>query len=182
MKKVGDLLFIFTVFLFIGTFSISLIMLNFYYPLEYKNLIIKHAEFYGLSPAMVASIINVESGFRPDAVSPQGAIGLMQIMPGTALDIKNRLRDVTFEVSDLFDPETNINYGCYYLKYLNEIYENNTTNVLASYNAGLTNVNIWLQNISYSSDGETINRTPFNETNNFIKRVNRNYRIYNRHF
>lgn len=168
--------------LFIAIFSIVGYALAVLYPFKYKSEIIESANNYKLDPALVASIINVESSFEKDKVSPVGAIGLMQLMPATAIEIANKKGITDFKISDLYDVKTNIDFGCYYLRYLLDIYNNNLPNVLASYNAGLNKVKTWLLNSNYSNDGITLISTPYEETNNFIKKVNSSYKIYSKRF
>jgi soluble lytic murein transglycosylase-like protein len=80
-----------------------------------------------ISPRLVHSVIQVESNYDPNAVSPKGAQGLMQLIPSTAR---------RFGVSDAFDPEDNIQGGARYLKYLLGIYQGDESLALAAYNAG----------------------------------------------
>ncbi|MGC9944983.1 MAG: lytic transglycosylase domain-containing protein [Bryobacteraceae bacterium] len=80
-----------------------------------------------LSPRLVHSVIQVESNYDPNAVSPKGAQGLMQLIPSTAR---------RFGVSDIFDPADNIQGGARYLKYLLELYKGDEALALAAYNAG----------------------------------------------
>ena len=80
-----------------------------------------------LSPQLVHSVIQVESNYDPNAVSPKGALGLMQLIPATAR---------RFGVSDVFDPADNIQGGARYLKYLLELYKGDEALALAAYNAG----------------------------------------------
>lgn len=80
-----------------------------------------------LSPALIHSVIQVESNYDPFAVSPKGALGLMQLIPSTAR---------RFGVSDVFDPADNIQGGARYLKYLLELYKGDNALALAAYNAG----------------------------------------------
>ena len=152
------------------------------YPIKHEDLILLNAEKYNLQPELVASVINVESGFNENSVSDDGAIGLMQLMPTTAVEIANLLGYNSFKVNDLFKPDVNIEFGCYYLRYLTNKYNGNTNNVLAGYNAGFNNVNSWLINTEYSADGYTIDTTPYTETNNFINRVNNGLRVYKNRF
>ncbi len=170
------------VVIFILAFSFVGLIFSFLYPLKYKNEIKAYAKQYGLAPEFVAGVINVESGFNKNATSNAGAMGLMQLMPNTAIEIAANLNYDDFKITDLYNPAINIEFGCYYLSYLNYIFPNNINNVLAGYNAGLTNVNYWLLNETYSSDGIVLITTPYQETNNFIVKVKRNQTIYAKKF
>ncbi|HZN47458.1 MAG TPA: lytic transglycosylase domain-containing protein [Ramlibacter sp.] len=85
------------------------------------------ARAHGLPEALLQAVVEVESGFRPDAVSPKGAIGLMQLMPGTARAL---------QVRDARDPAANIDGGARYLKELLALHDNDLVLALAAYNAG----------------------------------------------
>jgi hypothetical protein len=97
------------------------------YAGSYDNLIEKHAAAYAVSPKLVRAVIQVESGFNPRAVSARGAMGLMQLMPATAIEMG---------VRDVFDPEENIRGGVAYLRYLLNRYAGDVRLALAAYNAG----------------------------------------------
>ena len=103
------------------------------YPLDYKDSIKKYAIERNLHPNFVAAVIYTESRFHTDSVSGVGAVGLMQLMPGTAAGIASNLGQ---PMGNLHDPETNINYGTFYLREKMDYYNNNVDLVLASYNAG----------------------------------------------
>ena len=94
---------------------------------KHNPLIAQSALAAGLPHALVAAVISVESGFNEKAVSPKGAKGLMQLMPGTAK---------RYGVADVFDPAQNIKGGTAYLKDLMALFNNDVSLVLAAYNAG----------------------------------------------
>ena len=152
------------------------------YPLKYKNYIMIHAETYNLQPELVASVINVESSFDKDAVSSSGAIGLMQVLPSTAEEVADKLNYSSFQVEDLLTEYKNIEIGCYYLRYLLDYFDENLYNALASYNAGLNNVNTWLGSSKYSEDGEHLTSTPYKETNEYIEKIYKNMEKYKAKF
>jgi len=93
----------------------------------YHPIIVKAANRYEVDPALVKAIIMAESGYDPQAVSRQGAAGLMQLMPRTAEELG---------VEDAFDPEHNVNAGVKYLKQLLEEFNDDIKLALAAYNAG----------------------------------------------
>ena len=147
------------------------------YPLAYRDLIERYAAEYFLDPAHVASVIYCESSFRPDALSPAGAMGLMQLMPDTGRWIAGQLGETCSE-DCLYEPETNIRYGCWYLKFLMDRYGGNMRNAVAAYHAGQGKVDEWLQNPEYSPDGEALEVTSSDATNTYVNRVLSNYDYY----
>jgi soluble lytic murein transglycosylase-like protein len=117
---------------------------------RYDELIELHAERHGLSPDLVRAVIQVESGFNPNAVSVKGAMGLMQLMPATATELG---------VTNPFQPEQNIRGGVVYLKRLLDLYDQDVTLALAAYNAGPRAVDRY---------GDV---PPYRETKNYVKKV-----------
>ena len=113
-----------------------------WYPLEYQHIVRGHARNYGLDPALVAAVIYQESKFKANAESTSGAIGLMQLLPDTTEGIALHTGGSTFRVDDLYDPELNVRYGCWYLRHLLRKYGDERT-ALAAYNAGQDNVDRW---------------------------------------
>jgi soluble lytic murein transglycosylase len=132
------------------------------YPLRYQEIVRGHARNYGIDPALLAAVIYQESKFDAEATSPSGAVGLMQLAPGTAKGIAIRTGGSAFRVSDLRNPEINVRYGCWYLRHLYRKY-GEWRLVLAAYNAGQGNVDRWLQ----QERGEI----PFAETRAYVDRV-----------
>lgn len=152
------------------------------YPLKYETEINFYARQNNLPPALVASVINTESSFNKNAKSNKGAIGLMQIKLSTANYMCDYYKlDENLTEENLFEVETNLNFGCLYLKYLiNKFGDTNTA--LASYNAGETVVRSWLKNQAYSANGKTLDFVPYQETENYIKKVNKNLKFYSKKF
>lgn len=147
------------------------------YKLEYPGLILQYAEEYRLDPILVASVIHVESGNRREIASPKGAVGLMQIMPATGEWIAEKLNMKDYKEDMLTDPEINIQFGCWYLRFLQDRFQN-TDEVLAAYNAGQGNVQKWLSNPGLSDDGVTLSQIPFKETEQYVERIQRAYIKY----
>jgi soluble lytic murein transglycosylase len=112
-------------------------------PLRHDDIIRQQAAEKDLDPALIAAVINAESGFDPHARSAAGARGLMQVTPATAEAIANESGGVAFEVNDLDDPQINISYGSYHLRELLDSYDGNEIAALAAYNAGSGNVDDW---------------------------------------
>ena len=146
------------------------------FPKKYSDLIESNSYKYKLPKYLVASVINIESGYDKNAKSSAGAMGLMQLLPSTAEEVAKKL-DMNFEESDLYNEEVNIEFGCFYLNYLIDYYDGNIINALASYNWGMTNVNNWINKGNIDENGTIIN-IPIHETNNYIKKFNMNKFIY----
>lgn len=154
---------------------------NFYYalkyPLKYENIILNEASSTQFDPDFICAVIAVESRFNKYALSSKGAMGLMQLMPTTAIQMAEQVNIDLTNLNDLYDETINIRLGTTYLRYLKNRFFNIAT-VLAAYNAGETIVNTWLLNENYSLDGVTLITTPYKETNDYIKKVMETLKIY----
>ena len=148
--------------------------------ITYQSLIERYAAEYNLRPAFVAAIIRNESSFRTDAESSVGARGLMQLMPDTAEWIAGKIGDSNYSFDHLYDAETNIRYGCWYLNYLSKLFRGDAVLVSSAYHAGQTTVTRWLSDKSISSDGVTIpvDKLPDGPTKQYAGRVTTSYGIY----
>lgn len=139
------------------------------YPLSYEQEITDSSARHSVDPYLVSAIIKSESGWDPSASSHKGAQGLMQLMPETAADMaqKGIVDSSQFSADELFDPATNIEYGCAYLSYLLEYFNGATDRAIAAYNAGMGNVDDWTQ------QGDVLhNAITFPETQAYLVRVN----------
>jgi soluble lytic murein transglycosylase-like protein len=125
-------------------------------PSAYVDIIHNACDRHGVDPALVHAIVKVESDFNPYALSRKGAMGLMQLMPQTAVEMN---------VRNTFNPHENIDGGVKYLRYLIDRYEGNLSLALAAYNSGETAVKKW----------GTV--PPFRETQNYVQRI---LKIYNK--
>ncbi len=151
-----------------------------WYPLEYQDPIRTEAARYDLDPALVAAMINTESGFAPDSRSGAGAVGLMQVLPGTADFIARQPNRPSPSPERLAEPEVNIAYGTRYIRYLIDRY-GTVELALAAYNGGPANLNGWLEEAR--AKGTTLkipDDIPFSETRGFVSRVLRAVPIYRR--
>ena len=144
---------------------------NVLYPVKYSEYVDICSEEYGLEKTTVYAVIKAESGFKPDNRSHTGAAGLMQIMPETGEWAAQQMGMEGYDSDSLYDPETNIRIGCWYLRYLLNVYENNLPTALAAYNAGMGNVSGWLDDPSYSSDEKSLGEIPYNETEEYIEKT-----------
>jgi soluble lytic murein transglycosylase len=124
---------------------------------SYDSLILHHSKLYGIDPSLVKAVVKAESNFNPNAISPKGAQGLMQLMPDTSKLMK---------VNNPFDPDENIRGGTKYLKYLEETFKGDLELILAAYNAGPSRVMEHKMNVP-----------PIEETRTFIKRVKQFYNM-----
>ena len=122
-------------------------------PAGLNELVATIAARHELSPQLIHAVIKTESNYNPYAVSPKGALGLMQLMPSTAR---------RFSVDHVFDPVENIEGGARYLKYLLDLYDGNYPLTLAAYNAGEAAV------AKYNGI------PPFPETRNYVVQVKNN--------
>ena len=147
------------------------------YKTDYSEYVERFSKEYGVPQSIVYAVIKTESSFHTDAVSNAGAIGLMQITPDTFDWLCSKTGEDPIS-SLLYDPETNIRYGTYYLSLLQHEFVAWDT-VYAAYNAGRTRVKGWLSTEEYNNNGRLRN-IPFSETENYIKKVNKAKSIYER--
>lgn len=167
------LIFIIFIMVFLGRYSLKLL-----YPLKYSDYIEKYSDTYHIDKHLVYAIIKAESNFDSNAVSPKNAKGLMQLLDSTGEWAAKKADIKDFSDEMLLNPETNINIGCWYFSYLMSKYHQDRQLALAAYNAGSGNVAKWLKDSSLSHDGKKLNIIPFDETNNYVKRVNKYYKMY----
>jgi soluble lytic murein transglycosylase-like protein len=118
---------------------------------QYDHIVLEHCNRHALRPELVRAVIQVESGYNPRALSPKGAMGLMQLMPDTARQLG---------VQRPYDPEENIRGGTRYLRLLLDKYQGNEELALAAYNAG-----------SGAVDRHGKRVPPFKETREYVKKV-----------
>lgn len=143
------------------------------FPVAYGEYIAKYSFENELDPCLVMAVIKVESNFVPEAQSDY-AYGLMQLTEETADWNAKNMGLINY---DYTDPETNIQIGCYYLKYLIDRYGVIDT-ALAAYNGGMSNVGKWLDDKNCSEDGKNLKYIPFTETRNYVVKVNQNWEHY----
>jgi soluble lytic murein transglycosylase len=162
--------------------SVVVTATNFYYaykyPIKFENAILAESNENNFNPNFICAVIAVESKFNKNALSSSGAVGIMQIMPTTAIEMADLMLIENFTLNQLYEAETNIRIGARYLRYLKDKFLSIRT-VLASYNAGEGKVQEWLLDGRYSSDGITLESTPYKQTNAYISNVLRALRIYN---
>ena len=157
--------------------STEKLMVKSLYATKYDDLVNKYSEKYDVDPLLVFAIIKAESNFDADVVSQSGAIGLMQLMDNTAKETAPKAQVEYNSKEDLLDPEININLGTKYFSILHEKY-GNITIALTAYNAGTGNVDKWLETGVLQKDGTNAEEIPFKETNNYVRKILRDYEIY----
>lgn len=142
------------------------------YPRPYRETV----EGGGVEPFLVYAVMKAESGFQEGAVSRAGAVGVMQLLPATAEFICKREK-IEYDEARLKEGEYNTMLGCAYLKYLFERFPVAET-ALAAYNAGEGTVSEWLKDEQLSADGLHLDRIPYAETANYLKKVTKFRKIY----
>lgn len=140
-------------------------------PVEYEQAALGYAEQYRVPPALVLAVMQTESGFDKDAVSSADARGLMQITPETFEWLQSKTGE-TLGMDALFDPDTSIRYGTLFLSILRERFDDTDT-VAAAYNAGMNAVTRWLADPTYSDDGRTLKKIPYEETSYYVVKIDR---------
>ena len=150
------------------------------YPMKYEELIDSACREKELDRALVYAVVRTESGFNPEAVSNVGAKGLMQMMPDAYEWVRMR-KGLAGEADhdDLFDPETNIEYGTSMLKILLDEF-GTVDNALCAYHAGWGSVKNWLGDPEISPDGEHVEHIPFKDTAAYVEKVGKTIEIYRR--
>lgn len=148
--------------------------MRYIYPLKYEKSIIKHSLEFQVDPYLVTSVIKVESNFSPNVISKQGAIGLMQLMPKTALWVAEQMGMDNINAENLQNPDLNIKIGTWYLSSLLTEFDQDTILALAAYNGGRGNVARWLEK-GYFKQRKAAG-IPFSETRNFVAKVKKSYK------
>ncbi len=164
--------------LLFGVFKVQNIILKKIYPIKYSEYVYQYAEEYNVDPLLVFAIIKAESNFNPNVVSSSNAIGLMQLMDTTAEELARKL-DITFVTkSSLYNPDLNIRLGTKYFSDLLKEYNQNTLLALTAYNAGKGTLKRWMEQGTIKEDGSNIENIPYKETNNYVRKIVRDYKIY----
>jgi len=145
--------------------------------IKYKDSIDKYCKDYDVDKYLVYAMIKQESNFNSKAVSSAEARGLMQMTEDTFNWLKPMLGESSTTFDELFDPDTNIRYGVFFLSILQKNFSEQNT-VVAAYNAGMNITSQWLQDSNYSNDGVTLHTIPYKETANYVIVVDSNYKKY----
>jgi soluble lytic murein transglycosylase len=183
LKKKTKVLIIFTILLLIfvilfGILKIQNYILKKIYKMEYTEYIYKYSEENDIDPLLTTAIIKVESNFNRNIKSSSGALGLMQLMESTAVEQANEVGEEIVVTESLYNPETNIKIGTTYFAKLMKKYDNNYLLALAAYNAGIGKVDSWIKDGIIKEDGSDVENIPYKETNNYVRKIVRDYKIY----
>lgn len=146
------------------------------HPRTYAEYVEKYSRMYGVPEEVIFATIRTESNFVSNAVSSAGAVGLMQLMPDTFLWLCEKNGE-ELDAGMLYDPETNIRYGTYYLAYLYSEFGLWET-VYAAYNCGPGRVKEWQTNEDYADENGVLINIPFKETAGYVKKVSKTVAIY----
>ena len=150
------------------------------YKKDYKEYVQKYAQEYNVDENLIYALIKAESNFNANAQSSKGAIGLMQLMETTAQDVCKRM-DLNISNNELkeklLEPEININIGTKYLSILIQQY-GNVEIAITAYNAGIGTVDNWIEKDIIKADGSNVEKIPYKETNNYVRKILRDYKIY----
>lgn len=164
--------------LLFGVFKVQNIVLKKIYPTKYWEYVYQYAKEYEVDPLLIFAMIKAESNFNPNVVSSSNAIGLMQLMDATAEELARKI-DVSFtKNASLYHPELNIKLGTKYFSDLLKEYKGNIPLALTAYNAGIGNVKRWIEQGTIQKDGSDIENVPYKETNHYVRKILRDYKIY----
>ena len=163
-------------------------ILKILYPTKYEGIVEQNANEYGVDKYLIYAIIKAESNFNENAKSSKGAKGLMQLMESTASYIVKNGKTGDLADSMEFDerqsvdekiltPECNIKLGTKYISNLISKY-NCIELALVAYNAGSGNVDSWIKQGILKEDGSNVEVVPYKETNNYVRKILRDYDIY----
>lgn len=141
------------------------------FPLAHQKVIVQQAKKEQINPAWAFAVIRQESAFTSDARSSAGALGLMQLLPTTARQVARSLQIRRPRQRDLLDSNINIRLGIRFLSKLQRMFDNNKVLATAAYNAGQWRVKGWLPDKEPVSADLWVERVPFKETRDYLKRV-----------
>ena len=158
------------------------VQMRFVYMWPYQNEIVTYARRNNIDPFLVAAVIKNESKFKPGAVSPVGAIGMMQIMPETGEWIAKQMGLDNYSIHSLYNPGVNIRMGCWYLSELKFEFKDNLLLMMMAYNAGRGNTHGWMTANRWDYAFGEIKEIPYPESRNYVASVlhdrDEYYRLY----
>lgn len=176
LKKIIFILVMIVICVFISIYFLK----TYIYPRTYFDIIKEEAIKNNIDPYLVLAIIKTESSFDKNATSLKEARGLMQIMDSTASELSSKENINTDDTINLYNETINIPLGCKYFSNLITRYEGNYYLAICAYNAGMGNVDKWIEQGIVSKDlseYKNIN-LPFKETNKYLYKVVYSYKMY----
>lgn len=180
MTIIGIVIFALTLIIIFCTSGVTRVAYRLVYKKEYSEYVEKYSKKYNVDENLVYAVMKVESNFNVNAESGKGAVGLMQLMQTTAKDV---VKQTDIEVGNstikeiLLDSESNINIGTKYLSILLKKYKN-VELAITAYNAGIGTVDNWVEKGILKDDGSDVENIPYLETNTYVRRILRDYKIY----
>ncbi len=141
------------------------------YPKAYEVNVKSEALLRKVDPYLIWSIMKAETQFKADAISPVGAVGLMQFMPYTSQKVAQLLKENNHDPKILFQPDAAVQHGAVYLRKLSREFDGQLPLVAAAYNGGPHRVKLWLRNFGDIDFDVFVEHIPFAETRTYVKRV-----------
>lgn len=178
-KRVGKeilVAIIISITIILAVIGFKELMIKQMYKKEYSEYVSKYSNEYKIDENLIYALIKAESNFKSNAVSASNAKGLMQLMYPTAEEIANK-NGIELTEENILEPDVNINLGTIYISELIDKYEC-VEIALAAYNAGSGNVDKWIKNGVIKADGSDIEKIPYKETNTYVRKIMRDYKIY----
>lgn len=158
------------------------VQMRFVYLWEYQQDIVTYSQKNKIDPFLVAAIIKNESGFNHKAVSQAGAVGLMQIVPETGEWIAKEMKLPNYTTNRLYETQTNIRMGCWYIGELDAEFKHNLTLIMIAYNAGRGQTKVWMQDNGWDYKFNDPAKIPYPETREYVQKVLRDrdkyYNLY----
>jgi soluble lytic murein transglycosylase len=148
------------------------------YPRVHFTETVRLAQKHAIDPHLIWAIIRQESRYDADAVSPAGALGLMQVTPGAAGFAAKKGKLPARAIAEILDPQKNLEFGVRVLAKNLSSFQGKLVPAVASYNADIRKVKVWVKRNGKMSQDEFIEHIPFRETRLYVKKVLAGYRAY----
>jgi soluble lytic murein transglycosylase len=155
-------------------------LLELFYPVPYRDSLLKHASPRNVDPRFVLSIARQESRFQADAKSIAAARGMMQFISSTSNRIADELKLTNFDQDELYNPDTAILFGSQYLSNLFKLFPNQPQAVAGSYNGGEDNLARWIARSRSTEADRYVPEIGFSQTKDYVYKVLTNYWNYQR--
>lgn len=156
--------------------GINIIVKKILYKKDYSEYVKKYAQKYQIEEELIYAIIKAESNFNTKAISKSNAQGLMQLMYSTAEEVAKE-NNIELTKENILEPQINIEIGTIYISKLIKKYQSLEV-ALSAYNAGVGKVDKWIKEGVIKKDGSDIQNVPYKETNTYVRKILRDYKIY----